>query len=112
MSPPRPAEALSVQFVPHIAQGAGFAVQIGGDRGAAGGGEIRAVEADLGQFGAEAVYFTGQGESVGQGAVNLAPETGQGGEDKREAFDDVTGDAVSRGDLQQVVGVGGAGVGH
>ena len=47
MSPPCwPVEALGVQFVPQIAERVGFAVQIGGDGGRRGGGEIRAVEAD------------------------------------------------------------------
>lgn len=79
-----------MQLFPQIAQGVGFAVPIGGDRGAAGGGEIRTIKAELGQFDAKAGNFVGQGESVGQGVVNLAQDTsndeGPPSDDARRAF--------------------------
>ena len=72
--PPRLAEALGVQLVAQVAKRVGFAVVVGGDRGAASGDEVGAVEADLGQLGAQVLDLAGQGGSVGQGVVDLAPE--------------------------------------
>ena len=44
-SPPCGAEALGVQFVTQVGERVGLAVEIGGDGGPAGGGEVGAVEA-------------------------------------------------------------------
>jgi hypothetical protein len=59
------AEFLRVQLVAKVSQRVGFSVAVRGEGGQSGGGEVRALEADIGQLGVESADVGREGGDAG-----------------------------------------------